>query len=714
MRTAPALAVLLVLPALALAVPTGAAPSSLAKADGPLLDALAGPPGVLAVLVQGPPLADPDVAPADRAAWRAHWAAAAAPFLEAVRARAPALGATVTSEVPAIGAAWLRVPSGRLADLLAMPEVRRAALDAPGMVRLAEEAAGDGGPGVALAMGEALAHLNVSMLWGEGFRGEGVRLAVVDTGVRDTHDTMRRADGSSRVAAWHDATASPCASPCDRNGHGTRTASLAAGGALFNASAPEGAAPRADIVGVRIFVDGGGTWEDAQEGLQAAFDLGADVAASPWGGACTGGGLTTAELAEALAGAGMASVFPGGSGAAIGCPGAAAKVVTTGYTDDREVIASGSARGPCTWQNLSRTCPDVLAVAVNLQAASNGCDTCYGNSTGGSWAAAQVAGVVALLEQAAAAEGGELTPAKADLVLRHSARDLGEPGPDNTYGWGMADAWAARKMLAGGAPGDIRHSIAVSDPEVHAAETATLTLVYANLGSVPVAGRVRHAVEQVDFGPCPPACDRVTYVDAEVELPPLGEFVSQRAFAGADHPPGRYHVDGDADFEWTDPGSGEGRRAAFDLGRLFLVKKVVWAPERGVPALATTGQLLDGGVVLRNVGNEDAREVRFTERFVPRGHLPRPMAQAATPLPQALFAAPPPERVDIRPDLTRADYVWSVGAVPAGAAWEAEYGLVAGQPGSYLFLGTLAHRDETGASFTTRADQVAAVTLPQP
>lgn len=705
---AAALALALLLPAIVLAAP---APDAgwRAKADAPLLAALDGGAGRVTMVVQGPMPPAPEAPPADRAAWRAHWAAGAEPFLDAVRREVHRLGGTVRLEVPAIAAAFVEVPAGRVASLLGRPEVRRAALDGPGAVRAAD---GEG-PGVAVSTEEALAHLNVPDVWAAGYRGEGRTVAIVDTGLRATHDVFRRADGSTRIVGWYDALGE-CFDPCDPNGHGTRVGHLAAGGAHFNASAPRGAAPSAGLLGIRVFgAGGGGSWEDAQEGLQAAFDRGADVAANAWGGSCTGAGVATAELAEALADAGMASAFPTGSSNPIGCPGRVPKVVTAGMTDANEVVASNSARGPCTWQNVTRTCPDVMAVAVGLTGASNACDTCYNTQTGSSWSAAQLAGVVALLEQASAARrGADLTPAEADEVLRATARDLGAEGPDNDYGWGMADADAARAALGLGAPGEVRHRFLVSPPVVHRAQVANVTLELTNMGPVPVDGRVRVTARQTSFGECPPACEASVLVDEVFRLASFQAAAYRAAFAADAHAPGTYEVRAEIALSWTDPVTGEPRTGELALRRDLEVRKVLWAPSRGIPAAAPIGTAhLDAALVWANVGNEQAAAVRILEHFAPQGHLPLPQVPPASGTFGA-FATPAP--LDVALDPNSAAYAWATPGIAPGAAWSARYSVLALRPGAWVFDGGVTYQDETGRTFGQSFDTPAAVTLPLP
>jgi subtilisin family serine protease len=66
-------------------------------------------------------------------------------------------------------------------------------------------------------------------------------------------------------------------------------------------------------------------------------------------------------------------------------------------------------------------------------------DAGYEVSSGTSYSAAEVSGIVALMLQRDPA----LTPDKVRTVLRATAKDLGPKGPDVMFGAGLADAYGA-------------------------------------------------------------------------------------------------------------------------------------------------------------------------------------------------------------------------------------------------------------------------------
>jgi bacillopeptidase F len=131
-------------------------------------------------------------------------------------------------------------------------------------------------------------------------------------------------------------------------------------------------------------------------------------------------------------------------------PGNYPQSFTVGGVDAAISIASFSSRGPSACDG--GIYPHVVGPGVNVKAA----DLTYGGVFLGSYtyvsgtsiAAPHVAGAMALLI------GGnpELPVSDFESALQQTARDLGEPGADNDYGYGLIDVAAAEEWLAGLTP----------------------------------------------------------------------------------------------------------------------------------------------------------------------------------------------------------------------------------------------------------------------
>ena len=128
-------------------------------------------------------------------------------------------------------------------------------------------------------------------------------------------------------------------------------------------------------------------------------------------------------------------------------------------TDDYRTFAVGAvdayANGTPIWQNSSRGStyctpdesaaikPDLVAPGVCVRSSIPGGG--YGVMTGTCMAVPYVNGVVCLMRQI----NPELDMTTIKQILYDTATDLGAPGKDNDYGWGMVNAYAAiQEVLA--------------------------------------------------------------------------------------------------------------------------------------------------------------------------------------------------------------------------------------------------------------------------
>jgi hypothetical protein len=102
-------------------------------------------------------------------------------------------------------------------------------------------------------------------------------------------------------------------------------------------------------------------------------------------------------------------------------------------------IAWFSSRGPtyCTPGGTAAIKPDISAPGVDVRSSIPGGG--YGDKDGTSMASPHINGVVALMREA----NPDLTVDEVKQILFDTAVDLGSAGEDNTYGWGMVDAYEA-------------------------------------------------------------------------------------------------------------------------------------------------------------------------------------------------------------------------------------------------------------------------------
>ena len=295
-------------------------------------------------------------------------------------------------------------------------------------------------------------------LWTQGYDGTGAIVGILDSGVDVAHPDLA---GSFRggVDSWYDPYGEH-ASPYDRLGHGTQALGLIVGGSL-NGSAI-GVAPGAKWIAAKIFNDAGVATESA---IHLAFqwmldpdgdpgtDDAPDVVSNSWDIASENvcNSVFQADI-DALKAADIAVVYSAGNygpaPATSVSPANNAHVVSVGSVDPANAVSPFSSRGPSACDGS--IFPKVVAPGDGLQTTdlSFGGQPLYLQVSGTSFAAPEVAGVIALLRAAVpTASAGEV-----EAALAESAQDLGTPGPDADSGYGLVDALAA--LLAIAAPVD--------------------------------------------------------------------------------------------------------------------------------------------------------------------------------------------------------------------------------------------------------------------
>jgi subtilisin len=266
-----------------------------------------------------------------------------------------------------------------------------------------------------------------------GHTGVGAKIAILDTGIDYTHpDLGNYVGGYDFVNGDSD--------PMDDHGHGTHCAGIAA--ASSGDGGVVGVAPDASLYGVKVLdSQGSGYYSDIAAGLEWTHTNQTDgqmhVASMSLGG---GRGSTTLERAcNAAADSGVFVVAAAGNDGRnrVSYPAKYPSVVAVSATDDADGLAWFSNRGDEI---------ELAAPGVAINSTVPGAD--YESWSGTSMACPHVAGVAALV-MADGTSGGD-----ARSRLQQTAEDLGSPGWDNKYGYGLVDAEAAVGSGGGGGTGD--------------------------------------------------------------------------------------------------------------------------------------------------------------------------------------------------------------------------------------------------------------------
>jgi len=224
-----------------------------------------------------------------------------------------------------------------------------------------------------------------------GVNGSGVTVAVLDTGVDDTHPDLDDA-----VVDEKDFTGTGTA---DNVGHGTHVAGTVAGDGSASNGSHVGVAPGANIMNVKVLSKGGGYTSDVAEGVDYAVNNGADVIVMSLGSPDDGTEDVLTEAVRNATEAGVVTVVAAGNEgdelSTITSPGSVEEVLTVGATSYAfETIPSYSSRGPTNVTGLVK--PDVVAPGTFIDAAEAGSEG-YTGKSGTSMATPHVGGLAALL-----------------------------------------------------------------------------------------------------------------------------------------------------------------------------------------------------------------------------------------------------------------------------------------------------------------------------
>ncbi len=261
--------------------------------------------------------------------------------------------------------------------------------------------------------------------WAAGFEGEGIKVGVVDSGVyphADFEDNLL--EGYNVLTGTTDTT--------DTYGHGTRVAGLIA--AASNGVGAKGAAPKAQIVPIKCVEGRTGFLSHAISGIRKAVDLGCEIINLSL--ESEGFSQALAEVVEYARNQGVLLVAAAGNGGTnqICYPAALPGVIGVGAVSDENERAYYSQFG---------THVDIVAPGCCMGSTDIDGSFVPTTVTGTSFAAPLVTGILALGKAAQTSADAEML----QNALLYTARDLGKPGRDDEYGFGLADADAFLQHL---------------------------------------------------------------------------------------------------------------------------------------------------------------------------------------------------------------------------------------------------------------------------
>ncbi|WP_454850717.1 S8 family serine peptidase [Promicromonospora soli] len=276
--------------------------------------------------------------------------------------------------------------------------------------------------------------------WDAGYTGDGVTVAVLDTGVDTTHPDLDDVTIGSRDFTGAGTTA-------DGFGHGTHVASIALGSGDASDRVNRGVAPGADLLVGKVLADDGyGQTSWMIDGMEWAANEGADIVNLSLGqpGNYSDGTDPSSLAVDALSAEhGTLFVIAAGNEGEYGngtvtAPGSADSALTVGAVDDSDEVTWFSSRGPRGGDNGLK--PDVTAPGDGIVAAraagtamSTVVDDHHVSASGTSMATPHVAGAAAVLKQARP----ELTGQELKSILmgsaEHTSGTVWEEGAGRIY-----------------------------------------------------------------------------------------------------------------------------------------------------------------------------------------------------------------------------------------------------------------------------------------
>lgn len=300
----------------------------------------------------------------------------------------------------------------------------------------------------------ALATLGIEKIWEQGYKGKGVGIAVIDTGI------YPHPDYKDRIVGFKDWVAGRT-EPYDPQGHGTHVAGDALGDGTLSDGKFMGPAPEAHLIGITVLdKHGSGRLSDIIKGVQWAVEkkdeLDIDIINMSLGGPVFDSyrndpvALSVGKAVEAGLVAAVAGGNSGPKPSTIGTPGNHPQAFTVGALNDKgtltradDDVAGFSSRGPTSVDGLVK--PDILAPGVNITAANapgSALDranvphvgTGYITISGTSMATPIMAGVIATILSA----NPNLTPAQVKEIFMSTADPLANVD-GNSQGSGVVD-----------------------------------------------------------------------------------------------------------------------------------------------------------------------------------------------------------------------------------------------------------------------------------
>lgn len=368
---------------------------------------------------------------------------------------------------------------------------------------------------VEASLDDSRPQIGVPEAWENGFTGDGVRVAVLDTGYDTGHPDL-----AGQVVGSHSFIEGETVH--DGHGHGTHVASTVAGTGVASDGRYTGVAPGADLLIGKVLSDEGSSFgSEVIDGMEWAVEQGADVVNLSLGSFPTNGQDPQSQALNRLsAESGTLFVVAAGNfgpGAwTVTTPAAADAALAVGAVDGEDAMADFSSRGPRVGDHAIKpeiTAPGAAIVAARSAGSTGGVPVgeYYLANGGTSMASPHIAGVAALVKQ----RHPGWDAAQLKDALMSTSLDLGHGLYEQGSGRVDAAAVTASELVATG-----KAELGVHPFPRDGAAPRTVPVTYTNSGGTDL--RLDLTLDVADVSGNAPAAGTLTVSPATLTVPAGG------------------------------------------------------------------------------------------------------------------------------------------------------------------------------------------------